>query len=153
MQLGAKHAATRGHKHVAHPAWVVRRQPECSGVSLPARLTSLNLPTGLGLCNPLAARFSGDTVVVGNPPGRTKIDSTLLYRKILFVNSRALQRTLEFIREVCERDPWACVPGRARAQSVSPTQRVQGGAALLPGNCGFRYALERYRHGSSNPPR
>ena len=28
-----------------------------------------------------------------------------------FVNSRALQRTLEFIREVCERDPWACVPG------------------------------------------
>ena len=44
MQLGAKHAATRGHKHVAHPAWVVRRQPECSGVLPPARPNSLNLP-------------------------------------------------------------------------------------------------------------
>ena len=82
MQLGAKHAATRGHKHVAHPAWVVRRQPVCSGVSRPARPTSLNLPKGLGLCNQHAARFSGDTIVVGNPPGRTEIDSTLLYRKI-----------------------------------------------------------------------
>ena len=39
--------------------------------------------TGLGLCNQHATRFSGDTIVVGNPPGRTEIDSILLHRKIL----------------------------------------------------------------------